>query len=93
MMLRKVMYNCREATLLIVKREQGRISLLGRFRLYYHLLHCGVCRSFQSQSMVINSMVRKLAGSLENNPPYKLSDTTAQKFSAMIAEETRKNIR
>ncbi len=92
-MLRKVMYNCREATLLIVKREQGKISLFERFRLYYHLLHCGVCRSFQTQSMVINRLTARIARSLDNDPPYKLSETTAQRYGTIIAKETKKNTR
>lgn len=91
MLLRKVLYNCKEATLLIVKREQRRLSLLARLKLYYHLLHCGVCRSFQTQSMFINDLTHKIAGSLDYDPPYKLSDATAKGLGAIISEESARN--
>ena len=91
MLLRKVMYNCKEATLLIVKREQEQLSLLARFKLYYHLLNCGVCRSFQAQSMFINSLTHKIAGSLDFDPPYKLSDAAVKRLGIMISDESTKN--
>jgi hypothetical protein len=42
----KTLYNCKESTLLSIKREEGRISLLERMKLAYHLWHCEPCRRF-----------------------------------------------
>ena len=91
-MLHKVLYDCKEAKLLIVKREHGRISLTGRLRLYYHLLHCSVCRSFQTQSSLINRLARKVTASIDREPPHKLSDTAAGRLQEIITRGIKKNI-
>jgi hypothetical protein len=46
---RETLYNCKESTLLSIKREEGRISMLERLKLAYHLWHCAPCRRFVHQ--------------------------------------------
>jgi hypothetical protein len=45
---KKTLYNCKQATLLSLKRDEGRISLVERVKLAYHLLYCEPCRKFNA---------------------------------------------
>lgn len=41
---------CKQATMLISKKEEGRLSLLQRIQLYQHLWICSLCRLFEKQT-------------------------------------------
>lgn len=58
--LKRIIYNCKKATLLIEKKELGRISLREQFELRIHLVGCEFCRIYKKQSRAINVMVREL---------------------------------
>lgn len=52
---RSILYNCKQATLLSIKKEEGKISLLESAKLRYHLLMCDPCRRFIQQWEVLKS--------------------------------------
>ncbi len=56
--LKKITYNCRKATFLIEKKNNGRISVKEELELKYHLAGCSVCRIFQQQSRLIDQMFK-----------------------------------
>jgi hypothetical protein len=56
--IKKIQYNCREATYLIEKRQHVRLSIKERIHLLIHLSGCSVCRLFQQQSRMINRVVK-----------------------------------
>ncbi|MBS1603579.1 MAG: hypothetical protein JST42_12995 [Bacteroidetes bacterium] len=56
--IKKIQYNCREATYLIEKRQHVRLSVKERLHLVIHLSGCSVCRLFQQQSRMINRVVK-----------------------------------
>ncbi|WP_431217021.1 hypothetical protein ACQ86N_22220 [Puia sp. P3] len=58
--IKKIQYNCREATYLIEKRQHVRLSIKERIHLLIHLSGCSVCRLFQQQSRMINRAVKGL---------------------------------
>ena len=58
--IKKIQYNCREATYLIEKRQHVRLTVRERLHLLIHLSGCSVCRLFQRQSRMINSMVKRM---------------------------------
>ena len=60
--IKKIQYNCREATYLIEKRQHVRLTIKERLHLVIHLSGCSVCRLFQRQSRMINRMVKGLFG-------------------------------
>ena len=60
--IKKIQYNCREATYLIEKRQHVRLTIKERVHLVIHLSGCSVCRLFQRQSRMINRMVKGLFG-------------------------------
>lgn len=73
-LFRKVVFNCKQATMLSLKKEEGKISLNERLKLYYHLLFCKVCRNFIRQSHDINHSGKSISESLFINPPFSLTE-------------------
>ncbi len=71
--LKNIVYNCREATYLIEKKLIGKITLREKIQLQIHFYGCSVCKLFNRQSNMINSMVKQL---LVNHEPVdiKLDD-------------------
>ena len=43
------MVNCKEATLLMAKKEEGKLSLIGRWKLSMHTFMCSYCKKFEKQ--------------------------------------------
>jgi len=64
-----IVYDCKQATLLSIKREEGKITLFERTKLTYHLLYCGPCRRFIEQWY---GLKRKSAGLLAAKPPFSI---------------------
>jgi len=58
--IKKILYDCREATYLIEKGQHVRLSLVERLKLVIHLSGCSVCRLFRRQSRLITRMMRGL---------------------------------
>lgn len=47
------MISCKEATYLISKKEEGKLTLAERLKLSVHLAICSICRAFEKQSKFI----------------------------------------
>ena len=47
------MINCKEATFLMAKKEEGKLSLVGRMKLSMHTSMCSLCKKFEKQSVKI----------------------------------------
>ncbi|WP_121808250.1 hypothetical protein [Mucilaginibacter kameinonensis] len=58
--LKKVIYNCKQATFLIEKKQLKRLSFREEIELRIHLAGCGMCVLYNKQSRVINAMVQQL---------------------------------
>ena len=56
--IKKIIYNCHKATLLIEKKQIARLTLREKMELRLHLSGCSVCKLFQQQSMLINRHVK-----------------------------------
>lgn len=63
--LKKIAYDCRKATLLIEKRQFGKLNLHERAELAIHLAGCSVCRLYHQQSLAINAMIKRLFAAKE----------------------------
>ncbi len=57
--IKKIAYNCRQATYLIEKQQISSITLKEKIELKIHLMGCSICKLFQQQSMLINKMASK----------------------------------
>jgi hypothetical protein len=72
-LFKKTVYNCHQATLLSIKRDEGAITLFERVKLAYHLMYCDPCRRFISQSRQLDKAGKELNELLAKRPPFELS--------------------
>ncbi|MBS1666966.1 MAG: zf-HC2 domain-containing protein [Bacteroidetes bacterium] len=54
-MMKYLMVNCREATMLMTKKEEGKISFREKLSLMLHTSMCSFCRRFEKQTTTIGS--------------------------------------
>lgn len=79
---KKILYNCRQATRLSLKREEGNISLTERLVLAYHLLYCEPCRRFIYQWELLTR--RRAARDVQAQPPFALSPEAKQRIQQQL---------
>ena len=53
----KLRITCKEATYLIVKKEDGKLGLSKRMELFVHLLYCSFCKLFKKQNNILSKAV------------------------------------
>ncbi len=83
-LFKKTVYNCKQATLLSIKKDEGSITFFERLKLSYHLLYCDPCRRFIDQAGRINRIGRKMGQVLSSRPPFALSETARASIRAQI---------
>jgi hypothetical protein len=87
--LKKIQYNCRQATFLIEKRQITRLSFREVIELRIHLAGCSVCRLFDKQSHLINALVKQLLHEADQ-PAIKLDEQYKQLLHDKIEDEINK---
>ncbi|MBW4889460.1 hypothetical protein KXQ82_07030 [Mucilaginibacter sp. HMF5004] len=88
-MLKKIQYNCRQATFLLEKKAFKPLSFYETIELRIHLAGCSVCRLYGKQSAMINDMVQQLYKDSEKGT-YKLNDSFKKELQLRIEEELNK---
>ena len=83
-LLKKTVFNCKQATLLSIKKEEGKISMFEKVKLFYHLLYCSYCRRFAKQSSIINHIGKGIVDSIFTQPPHTLSDKVKEGIQQQI---------
>jgi hypothetical protein len=63
-LMNKLMFSCKRATALIVKREDVGLARMEKAKLFFHLLFCSACRAFEKQSELIDNILKS-----QNMPP------------------------
>ncbi len=53
-MMKYLMINCKEATFLMSKKEEGKLSLIEKFKLSIHTRMCTICKKFEQQTAAIS---------------------------------------
>jgi len=84
--LRKIQYNCKQATFLIEKKMIRRLTFREAIELRIHLAGCSVCVLYGKQSRIINEMVQELFRS-SMKPEIRLDDTFKKELQERIEEE------
>lgn len=82
--LKNIIHNCKAATLISLKKEDGPISLNERARLFIHLLFCDACKRFIKQSAIINGLLHQFKNKLSAHPPHKLSADIKEKIQQQL---------
>jgi len=78
---KKILYDCKQATLLSIKKEEGKITLIGRLKLWYHLLYCGPCNRFIAQWKKL-TQTRKRSNELV---VFRLSDEAKERIDKNLS--------
>ena len=52
-MMKYMMISCKEATFLMGKKEEGRLSFIEKMKLSVHTSMCSLCRKFEKQTVRI----------------------------------------
>lgn len=81
-LFRKTVFNCKQATLLSIKREEGRITGVERMKLWYHLLYCDPCRRFIDQWDLLNKEIKKS----KKNALFTMSEQSKEDIQRRINE-------
>ncbi|MDR3712654.1 MAG: hypothetical protein P4L51_07555 [Puia sp.] len=88
--IKKIQYDCKQATYLIEKKQIVRLTFYEKIRLWIHLAGCSVCRIFQRQSILITRMAKEFF----QNPPSPrpgLDDTFKKELQDRIEERLKKD--
>jgi len=73
-LFKRTVFNCKQATLLSLKKEEGKLSFIESLKLSYHLFYCKPCQEFVKQSDLINRIGKDVNQTLFNRPPFLLSE-------------------
>jgi len=87
--LKKIQYNCRQATCLIEKRQITRLSFREAIELRIHLAGCTMCKLYRKQSLIINTMVQQLFHDSMKKELH-LDDSFKKELQDRIEEELNK---
>jgi hypothetical protein len=87
--LKKIIYNCKQATFLIEKKAYTRLTFRETIELRIHLYGCHFCRLYNKQSRMINDMVQQLFHS-SMQADTKLDDNFKKELQDMIEDELNK---
>lgn len=86
--LKKIQYNCKQATFLIEKRAIQGITFREEIELRIHLMGCGVCVLYKKQSKMINDKIQQLFKSNSDN--YHLDEAYKKQMQDKIEDELKK---
>ncbi len=78
--IRNSIYNCKQATLLVLKKKEQRLSIAERASLFIHLLFCDPCKRFVKQSDFIDHSLHHCDEMLHDQPVHSLSEETRKKI-------------
>ncbi len=65
--------NCKEATLLSLKKEEVELSLPAKLKLLLHLVYCASCRRFAKQSVTITQLAANYKHAVAEKPLANLT--------------------
>ncbi len=76
------MLNCKEATLLMAKKEEGKLSFIGKLQLSMHTSMCSFCRKFEQQTNQISTESKHV------HAEEIMSATANERITKMIDEHS-----
>ena len=83
-LFKKTVYDCHQATLLSIKRDNGAITLFERLKLQYHLMYCDPCGRFIAQSQQLDRTGKGLGHAISDRPPFRLSETAKSRMQKIV---------
>jgi hypothetical protein len=86
-LFKKIVFDCKQATLLSIKKDQGKITFGERLKLSYHLLYCDPCRQFIDQWKRLDKAGREIQGRLSLKPPFLLPPAVRKKIHDELSKD------
>lgn len=86
-LFRKIVFDCKEATRLSIKKEEGKITFVEQLKLRYHLLYCDPCRRFIRQWNLLQPIGKNVTSFNEGQPLMRLSDEAREKIHKLIGQK------
>ncbi len=80
-MMKYFMVNCKEATFLTAKKEEGALSFMESIKLAMHTSMCSFCKKFENQTSQIGKESKQIRA--EEN----LSSTAKEKIDKALKEQ------
>jgi hypothetical protein len=77
-MMRFFMLSCKEATFLMAKKEEGKLTFFERMKLSFHTSMCRFCRLFEKQTKQIREESRHI------HAEEGLSDAAKRRMQRLI---------
>ena len=74
----KIMISCHEATFLISKKQEEKLSLTEQMKLSLHLMYCKYCNRFAKQTKEITKAIKEMNRRMQKNS-VKITLTEEQK--------------
>lgn len=81
-MSNRIKISCKEASFIISKKQETKISFTENLKLRLHILYCKTCTLFLKQTNFILLQLKK-----KNNRTYKLSSETKDKMQRQLDNE------
>ena len=85
-LFKKIVYNCKRATLLIVKKEEQQLTTIEKVQLSIHLHFCNPCKRFVKQSELIDYTLKHSEEILLDPPVYSLPEETRIKIQQELTK-------
>lgn len=84
--LKNIIHNCKEATQLVLKKEEQSLRFRERMQLRIHLLFCDACKQFVKQSSLINKAFQNLRRDMLEAPEQELSSSAKERIKARLQQ-------
>ncbi|WP_295721913.1 hypothetical protein [Mucilaginibacter sp.] len=88
--LKNIIYNCRQATFLIEKKQLQKLGFRETIELRIHLAGCSICILYNQQSRIIHEMVKQLFLDSMKTSGTRLDDDFKQELQERIDAELNK---
>ncbi|MBS1594982.1 MAG: hypothetical protein JST90_11740 [Bacteroidetes bacterium] len=83
--------NCAEATAVVEKKRDGKLSLAERFGVWLHLVYCKLCKAFFDQSAILDRSYHHLAERVnDGQQSYTLDPSRKEQMKNALQEEMQK---
>jgi hypothetical protein len=85
---KKILYDCRKAQRLTIKKQESKLTLSESLQLRIHLHYCDVCRKFQQFSALLNQVFSRERQQLDKQPTNALSREEKIELQRQVDELT-----
>ena len=83
-LISRLLLSCEQASILVIKKEENKLSQTEKFQLWMHSSICGLCKEFDSQNNFINTNLEFHYNNQEGD--LKLSENDKKKMKMAILE-------